>query len=96
MTSTKKPLTIFGLTNRPFIGEGEQYFHAASRFQRQDSVSTRNQGSFQPATVRVNVTAATQVVKASFDPSSSDRDRKMRALNQTARSGYVIPKTSTK
>ena len=96
MTSTKKPITASGFTNMPFIGEGEQYFHAASKFQPQAIASTRNQGWFQPATVRVTVTAATQVVRASFDPNSSDRDRKMRALNQTARAGYVVPKASTK
>lgn len=96
MTSTNKPLTATGFTNMPFIGEGEQYFHAAAKFQPQAATSTRNQGSFQAATVRVTVTAASQMVRASFDPSAAERDRKMRALNQTARTGYVVPKASTK
>jgi len=95
MTSTKKPLTSTGFTNMPFIGEGEQYFHAAAKFQPQ-ATSTRNQGSVQAATVRVTVTAASQMVRASFDPSAAERDRKMRALNQTVRTGYVVPKASTK
>ena len=96
MTSTKKPIASLGLTNMPLIGNGEQFFHAASRFQPQAMASTRNQGMVQSATIRVTVTAATQMVKASFDPRSADRNTKMRALNQTARTGYVLPKASTK
>lgn len=95
-TSTKKPLAGAGFTNMPFIDSGEQHFHAVSKFQPQVNVSTRNQGSVLPVTVKVTVTAATQVVKASFDPGSSERDRKIRSLNQTARMGYVVPKASTK
>ena len=96
MTSTKKSLAATSSTNLPFIGEGEQYFHAAAKFQPQTATSTRNQGSSQAATIRVTVTAASQLVRASFEPSSAERDRKMRALNQTVRTGYVVPKASTK